>query len=149
MICGEGTTVIARPASDVLEFVLDPEKYRRADRKIGRIVSVQRDGNEGTVRHSARLRGLPTPRASLRWRLVPYSKLELRTAPSVMAKLLGRFEGLFTCEERDHGTVVYHRECFYFTGPIRWLLEPYLRTWLERDTSQEVERMRDLLEHGA
>jgi carbon monoxide dehydrogenase subunit G len=34
VIVGEGTAVIRRPPRDVLEFVLDPERYRQADTKI-------------------------------------------------------------------------------------------------------------------
>ncbi len=56
VVCGEGTTVIKRDPKDVLEFVFDVDRYRRADLKIGRVHWMRRDGNTGLVRHGGRLR---------------------------------------------------------------------------------------------
>ncbi len=37
MACGEGTAIVCCSPREVLEFVLDVERYRLADRKIGRV----------------------------------------------------------------------------------------------------------------
>ena len=54
MIYGQGTALIHRSAHDILEFVLDFERYRCADTKIRRVYSVVRNGNEGRLRYSPR-----------------------------------------------------------------------------------------------
>ena len=41
MIVGEGTALIRRSPRDILEFVLDLERYRQADTKIGRVHFVE------------------------------------------------------------------------------------------------------------
>jgi len=51
MIYGEGTALIRRPARDILEFVLDFERYRQADTKIRKVHGVERNGNEGLLRY--------------------------------------------------------------------------------------------------
>jgi hypothetical protein len=63
MACGEGTAVIGCSPQQVLELVLDVERYRLADRKIGRVHWVRRDGNHGQVKHNGRLLGVATPRS--------------------------------------------------------------------------------------
>jgi hypothetical protein len=57
VIAGEGTQLIHRPAKDIYEFVLDFEKYKLADLKIGRVHSVTWHGDHAEVRYSGRFRG--------------------------------------------------------------------------------------------
>src|SRR5437016_5119168 len=61
MIVGEATATVAVPPSEVFEFVLDLNRYRQADRKIGRVGAIHRTGDTGTVRFSGRIKGLPGP----------------------------------------------------------------------------------------
>jgi hypothetical protein len=145
MACGEGTAVIACSPRQVLELVLDVERYRLADRKVGRVHWVRRDGNHGQVKHNGRLLGLPTPPIVLAFTLTPWSRLdfEIVTAPWP----LRGFQGVFTCEETAHGTRVMHRECFTL-HPLAGLLDPLFGAWLARDTPREVTRIRRLLEHA-
>lgn len=149
MICGEGTAVIRRPARDVLEYVLDLPRYAEADHKIRWIREVHRDGNRGHVRHGGMVRGLPGPPVTLTFELEPYSSLRFRNAPSGLGRWVFQFDGSFMCEEAGGGTRVVHRECFQFPPPLRWLVEPYLRDWLRRDTSEEMQRMKAILEGAA
>ena len=145
MIYGEGTALIRRPARDILEFVLDFERYRHADTKIRKVHGVERNGNEGRLRYSGRIRGLPTPTVEHAWRLEPYSRLEIRSLSR--DSMLDRFEGLFTCEETPDGTHVVHRETFFFHPPLGRLIERLLRAWIARDVREEVFRMKHILEH--
>ena len=46
---------------DIIDFVLDLERYRQADHKIGRVGAIERHGTTGTARFAGRLRGLPGP----------------------------------------------------------------------------------------
>ena len=149
MICGEGDILIGRPAAEILEFVLDLPRYARADTKIRHIRSVERHGNRGTVRHGGHLRGLPGPPVTLTFELEPYSRLVFTSAPRGLGRLAFQFEGSFECDETPEGTRVVHRECFRFRGPLRWLMEPYARDWLARDTREEVGRMKAILEAGS
>lgn len=145
VVCGEGKTVIRRPPKDILEFVLDVDRYRRADLKIGRVHYVHRRGNEGEVRHGGRLLGLPAPPVVLGFALTPYARLEFRGI-AVPWPLRG-FDGFFTCEESPEGTIVVHRECFIF-GPVAGrLFKLVLGGWLRGDTPAEVLRMKSLLEN--
>lgn len=145
VVCGEGRTVIRRQPKDILEFVLDVDRYRRADLKIGRVHYVHRNGNEGEVRHGGRLLGLPGPSVILSFALTPYSRLDFRGV-GVPWPLRG-FDGFFTCEKSAEGTIVVHRECFIF-GPIAGRLFKFvLGGWLRADTPAEVVRMKRLLEN--
>ena len=143
MACGEGTAIIGRSPRQVLEFVLDVERYRLADRKIGRVHWVRRDGNHGQVKHNGRLLGLATPPIVLAFTLTPWSRLdfEIVSAPWPLAG----FDGWFTCAQTADGTRVVHRECFTLHPPAS-LLDPLFSVSLARDTLQEVRRIKQLLE---
>jgi len=144
VICGEGRIVIRRSPAEILEFVLDVDRYRQADLKIGRVHYVKREGNVGEVRHDGRLMGIKAPPVTLGYTLTPYSRLEFRGL-KVPWPLRG-FEGFFTCAETPQGTVVLHRECFIFGWFLGRLFSVLLGWWVRRDTPAEVLRMKRLLE---
>ena len=144
MIAGEASATVTATSSEVFEFVLDLNRYRQADRKIGRIGPVTRDGDSGTARFSGRIRGLPAPPGTYPFTL---SGSRLRFgSPSGPAGWFLDFEGTFDCEETNDGTIVTHREVFMFKRPWRWLAEPLLRRWLESDTAAEMVRFKQLIE---
>lgn len=146
MIYGEATTTINRPAKDILEFVLDLDRYRQADHKFHRIRYVERENNHGHAKYSARLRGIPTPTEIQDWTLDPYRRLDFKSRPSLWPGMIARFEGFFECDETADGTLVRHREAFKFRPPFSWLANPFLRSWLQRDIEAEVLRLKALLE---
>lgn len=148
MIQGVGTATIARSAKDVLEFVLDLERYSEADHKFHRIHYVKRHNDHGEAKYSGRLRGIPTPTEVQEWTLEPYTRLQFKSQPSLWPGMIARFEGSFDCEETDGGTVVRHREAFEFKPPFSWLAIPFLRSWLQRDVEDEIVRLKHLLEAG-
>ena len=145
-VAGEATITIARTPKDVLEFVLDLDKYRHADHKFHRIHYVRRENNHGRVKYSGRLRGIPTPTDVQEWRLEPHKRLEFKSVPSLWPGMVASFEGFFACEEVTEGTAVRHREAFRFRPPFSWLAVPFLRSWLQRDVEAEVLRLKHLLE---
>jgi hypothetical protein len=147
MIVGEASTTVKVPPSEVFEFVLDLNRYRQADRKIGRVGAVQRDGDSGTVKFSGRIRGLPGPAGVYPFR-VTATRLQFGSPTAGAARWFLDFEGSFDCEETDEGTVVKHREVFSFKPPWRWLAEPALRRWLEADIAQEMVRFKSLIGGG-
>jgi hypothetical protein len=143
MACGEGTAIIGCSPQQVLEFVLDVERYRLADRKIGRVHWVRRDGSHGQVKHNGRLLGVATPPIVLAFTLTPWSRLDFQIVAAPWP--LRGFQGLFTCEQTAHGTQVVHRECFTL-HPLAAPLDPLFSAWLARDTPREVRRIKQLLE---
>ena len=147
MIIGEAITIVTVPPSEVFEFVLDLNRYRQADRKIGRVGPVNRSGDSGTVRFSGRIKGLPGPAGTYPF-TVDGSSLVFGSAIAGPARWFLDFEGRFDCEVTAEGTVVTHREEFRFKGPWRWLAEPFLRSWLETDIAEEMVRFKELVERA-
>lgn len=147
MIVGEASTTVSTTPNEVFDFVLDLERYRQADRKIGKVGAVEAQGDRGRVQFSGRIRGLPGPSGTY-----PFTREEsrLRFGSPVggAARWFLDFEGTFDCEETGEGTVVTHREVFRFKRPWRWLAEPLLRGWLEQDTAEEMVRFKELVENG-
>jgi hypothetical protein len=147
MIAGEGTQVIRRPARDIYEFVLDLEQYKKADLKIGKVHSVTWNGDRAEVHYAGRFRGLTTPSVRQTITVQPYRRIDVRSIPGTFADFMSRFHGTFTFEDLGGGTTrVFHREELVFRPPLSWIVEPLLRSWLARDTPQEVLRMKALLE---
>jgi Polyketide cyclase / dehydrase and lipid transport len=144
VIVGEASATVGVGPSDVFEFVLDLDRYRLADHKIGRVGAIERSGDRGTVTFSGRIRGLPGPSGTYPFVLTP-SRLVFGSAVSGPARWFLDFEGTFECAVTDHGTVVTHRESFDFKSPWRWMLEPLLRRWLESDIAQEMVRFEKLV----
>jgi hypothetical protein len=145
MIVGEGTATVQATPNEVFEFVLDLNRYRQADHKIGRVKSVERDGNSGTAQFAGRLRGLPGPTGTYPFTLTD-THLQFDSPTAGAARWFLDFEGTFDCEAGDDGTVVTHREVFMFKRPWSWLAEPLLRNWLERDTADEMDRLKAIIE---
>ncbi len=145
MIVGEARTTVSVPPAEVFAFVLDLERYRQADHKIGRVGRAHRTGNAGTVTFSGRIRGLPGPSGTYPFTLTD-SRLQIDSPISGAARWFLDFEGSFDVEPTDAGTVVTHREVFTFKAPWRWLAEPFLRKWLETDTAEEMKRFKALIE---
>lgn len=145
MIVGEATATVAAAPSEVFEFVLDLARYREADRKIGRVGPVHRNGNTGTTTFSGRIRGLPGPSGTYPFTLSA-SRLEFGSPIGGPARWLLDFEGSFDCEVVADRTVVTHREAFMFKRPWRWVAEPLLRRWLEADTTAEMVRFKTLVD---
>ena len=148
MIVGEASVTVTVSPAEVLEFVLDLERYRQADHKIGRVGPVTRDGDRGTAVFSGRIKGMPGPSGTYPFTLTPTS-LKFGSAIAGPARWFLNFEGSFECEETADGTIVVHREVFHFKPPWQWFLDPLLRRWLERDTTEEMARFKALVEGDA
>jgi hypothetical protein len=147
MIVGEAGATVNVPPNEVFEFVLDLNRYRQADHKIGKVGAVERTGDSGTVKFSGRIRGLPGPSGVYPFTMTP-SRLQFGSPIAGPARWFLDFEGTFDCEKTAAGTLVTHREVFMFKRPWRWLAEPLLRRWLEADTDQEMVRFKELLEQA-
>lgn len=146
MIAGEGTEVIRATPEECRAFVLDLDRYKQADRKLGTIKRVEFEGNRGEVTYTTRFRGLPGPPVTHTIELDGEHDIDVRSKPDTFDGRLSAFHGWFTFEDLGDGTTrVTHREELHLEGPAR-LLEGWLGSWLEQDTPDEVVRMKALLE---
>jgi hypothetical protein len=145
MIEGVGEVVVAVSPDEALALVLDLERYRQADYKIGPVSWVRPDEEGAVVRFRSKMMGLPGPVVTQRINRTGH-RLDVHTvAPGWITRLVS-FEGVVDCTPVDGGTRFYHREALSFHGPARWLLEPLMRRWLARDTAAEVRRVATMLE---
>ncbi len=142
MIEGVGKVVIKAEPQTVLEFVLDLERYRQVDTKIGKIKSVERDGNTYTARFGGKLRGIPGPALTYTITLMPWTRLDVAGRNAWLLD----FQGSFACAPTGDGVEVEHVERFAFKPPAKWLIEPWARDWLRKDTQAEMERMKAAIE---
>ncbi len=145
IVAGEGTAVIECSAQDVLEFALDLDRYRRVDPKFRKIHRHEMHGDEGEIRYSGTLRGIPTPADTQTIRLVRWTRLDYESVPSALNRL-ARFHGWFECEAREGGTFVRHREEFDFSPLVGWLARPILERWLRDQVQEEVQELKRQLE---
>lgn len=144
-IIGEGTTVVDAGPAAVVEFVLDLERYREADHKIGRVGAIERNGDTGTVSFAGRLAGLPGPMGTYPFEVTGHD-LRIGSPIAGPARWFLDFEGTFRCEPATQGTIVHHREVFSFKRPWRWIAAPLLRSWLANDVQAEMVRLGALLD---
>ncbi len=143
----EATRVVPATSQEVLEFVLDLERYRRADTKIGRVTQpIELDENgEGRTRYWGRLRGTPPVPDTNIVQLRRWHELIFIGAPRQPARLVLDFTGRFTCTDIDGGCEVTHGYEMTFRRPFRWIYEPLLDPWLQTELEAELDRVQRIL----
>lgn len=151
VIRAEGSVVIERPPREVLEFVLDLDRYRQADTKIINVSqqpTLSPSKPQGRARYRGRLRGLPTPSQWQTVSLIPWERVDIRTEPGQWTAVMATFIGGFRCDPLgEDGTRLTHFEQFEFRRPANWLLDPYLRGWMQRYlVNDELPRLKSLIE---
>ncbi len=151
MIRAEASIVIGRSPREVLEYVLDLDRYRLADAKITSVSQQPALGvqnRQGRARYRGRLRGFPTPSQWQSVVLSPWERLELRTEPGQWTARMATFNGGFVCEKVDDETTrVTHYEQFDFRAPARWVLDRYLGRWMQDYlVRRELPRLKALVE---
>lgn len=143
-----GTVTVAASPQTVLEFVCDLERYRQADTKIVKVLeqAVLDEDGTGHARYRGRLRGISSPPDRNDVHLIRWSRVDFTGSPGSFVRRLVDFHGWFTCEQTPHGTLVTHGETFSFHAPARWVMDPYLRHWLQDDIASEMVRLGSLLD---
>ncbi|HEV7976206.1 SRPBCC family protein [Amycolatopsis sp.] len=145
MAFGEVSTVIRRPAEEILGFIMDVEAYRVVDPRLKTIKWVRRGHNETVFRFRPRLMGLPGPMTTQRVVLTPGERVDISGEPSAMDRV-AVFEALLECTADAGGTRVRRRLEFRFARPLAWLLDPLFTRWLAKDIAAELGRLKAHLE---
>jgi hypothetical protein len=142
-----GTVTVTASPRDVLEFVCDLDRYREADTKIVKVIeqAVLAEDGTGRTKYKGRLRGISSPADSNDVHLTRWSRADFIGSPDSFVRHLVDFHGWFTCEPTTEGTLVTHGETFTFHRPGKWLMEPYLRQWLQDDIATEMLRLHSIL----
>ena len=147
-LTASATRDVGATSREVLEFVLDLERYRQADTKIGRVTQpiALDDNNEGRTRYWGRMRGTPPAPDTNLVKLDPWRSLSFTGAPRQPARLILDFTGRFHCVDTDTGSQVTHSYEMTFRRPVRWIYEPLLRTWLQTELDAELDRVAAILD---
>lgn len=143
----EATRVVPATSREVLEFVLDLDRYRQADTKIGRVTRpIELDDNDvGRTRYWGRLRGMPPAPDTNIVKLRRWNELTFTGAPRQPARLVLDFTGRFACTDIDNGCRLTHSYVMTFRRPFRWIYEPVLGQWLQTELEAELDRVSALL----
>ena len=136
----------AATSQEVMELVLDLERYRQVDSKILSVGAVEGPDDEGRgrVRLWSRLKWTPPVPDVQLFELQRWSRLTFTGAPGQPSRLVLGFTGTVECEPIPEGTLVTHSYELTFRGPFR-ILETMHRRWLQQDLEEEMRRMSDIL----
>lgn len=150
MVHAEAEVVIERSPRQILQWVLDLDRYRQADRKITEVIErpTLDAAGTGVARYRGRLRGIPTPVDTNRVTLHEWERLTFEGAPGVWTRRLVDFTGTFECTPHGDGaTMLRHTETFRFhPPPVDRLAERLLGRWLQDEIDAEVQRLKELIE---
>ncbi|MGH3503632.1 MAG: SRPBCC family protein [Nocardioidaceae bacterium] len=133
-----------------LDFVMDIERYAQVDKKISPVLWQHRDGNVVKFACRPKLVGLRQPKVVQHARLTPGRRVDIGLTPlpaNRLAHAMAWFRASFECRAVDGGTRVVRTLEFRFTHLTRWLLEPLFRRRLEAEVRDELDRVKDYLEH--
>ena len=150
VVQAEADTLVTCTSRDVLELVLDLDRYRQADTKIGRVIRpvVLDQHGHGSTRYWGHMRGLPPAPDTNLVKLTPWTELTFTGAPHQPGRLVVDFQGTFRCEPTDAGCRVTHRYELSFHRPWRWIYGAGLQDWLQREVIDEMARLAALLDTG-
>jgi hypothetical protein len=153
MVQAQVVATINCAPDELLEFVMDIERYAQVDAKIRPIDWARRDGNLTEFKFRPKLPGVPLP--SPKWvqqiRLTPGKRVDISNAPLPRNKLTNRmltFTASFVTEPVDGGTRVTRTVRMDFKPFVRWLAEPVLRTKLQAGVQDEIAAAKAHLEGG-
>lgn len=142
----EATALVDASPQQILEFVLDLDRYREVDAKIVRVSSVEGpdEAGHGSAKLWGRLGVLPPAPDRQDFVLERWSRITFTGAPRQPARLVFDFTGVVACELDGSSTSVTHSYDFRFKGPFR-LAERFMSGWLQRQIEEEVAGLADHL----
>ncbi|TPQ16453.1 SRPBCC family protein [Streptomyces sporangiiformans] len=149
MLTVEVTETFPCTPDELLDFVMDVERYALVDRKLRPVLWTRRDGNLLEFAFRPRLAGLPAPRTVARARLTPGHRIDIALAPppaNRLTRLASDFDARFVCTPVENGTRLVRTLNFRFRPPLRWLAEPLLRRPLTADVQEEVRLAKEYIQ---
>jgi hypothetical protein len=149
MLTVEVEEVIDCTCEDVLEMVMDIERYAQVDHKIHPVLWSRRDGDVVTFACRPKLAGLRQPKVIQYVQLTPGRSIDIGLTPlpeNRIAHAVAKFQASFRTCEADRGTRVVRTLTFQFAPWLRWVLEPLFAARLEREVRDELRRAKDYLE---
>ena len=104
------STLIPATPQQVMELVLDLERYRQVDSKIVAVSKVAGpdESGKGRVRVWSRLKWTPPIPDTQLFFLERWERLTFTGAPGQLGRLVFTFTGTFECEPSPDGTLVTH-----------------------------------------
>lgn len=143
MATGTASATFGLTADEYLSFVLDVERYRQVDDKLGPIDWVRTDGNVTEFRFRPKMPLMPwSPKVVSRMTLTPGQRIDIEYAPKPhnrLAHLLSSFFAFFSVEPVADGIEVTRS----VTISLPALLRPVERVTLGRQLQASVERELD------
>ena len=140
MATGSATATLPCGADEYLAFVLDVERYREVDDKLGPIDWVRTDGTVTEFRFRPKMPLMPwSPKVVSRMTLSPGQRIDIEYAPKPdnrLARALSSFSAYFECAPDGDGIRVTRS----VTISLPALLRPIERLTLGRRLQASVER---------
>ena len=137
------TRVLGCSAEAFLAFVLDVERYREVDNKIGPIDWVRTEGLVTEFRFRPTLPGLPpAPKVVSRMRLTPGQRIDIDYSPlpqNRLARRISTFTASFECAPDEGGTRVTRTISIGIPRLFRVLEGPLLQRRLQRSIERELD----------
>lgn len=151
MVRIQAVQTIACTPAEVLEFVMDIERYAEVDEKIRPVYWSRSDGNLVEFQFRPKLPGLPipTPKLVQRVQLTPGERIEITNAPWPRNKIGNRMSGFrasFVCRPVEDGTQVTRTVEMTFPTIVRWLVEPLPERRLPEAVEAELAQAKVYLE---
>src|SRR5215207_2147343 len=149
MLTVQVTQVIRCTPDDLLQFVMDPERYAAIDRKINPVRWVRREGNVVEFAFRARVAGIPGPVTVSRMTLTPGRRVDVALAPppaNRASRMLSDFTASFDCTAVDKGTKLVRTLNFGFNRLLGGFAERFLRTRIQAEVEEEIRLAKEYLE---
>lgn len=149
MVTATAQETIARPVDEVLDFVMDIERYQEIDAKIRPVQWSRREGNRVEFGCRPKLAGMRIPGPMIvQWlELTPGRRIDIGMVPSRWTSVV-QFRASFECTPVDDGTAVERTLNFRFSPVLRWFFQPLLSRRLPSEVRDELRQAKAYLENS-
>lgn len=153
MVEAQVTETIRCTPDELLEFVMDIQRYAEVDEKIRPIDLVKRDGDLTEFKFRPTLTGvlMPSPKWINQMRRTPGKRIDITNAPLPRNKLANRmltFTASFVVEPVDDATRVTRTVRMDFKPYARWLAQRMIGDKLQTAAEDELRQAKEYLESG-
>jgi len=135
------TQVINATPEEILELVMDIERYAEVDEKIRPVLWSTRDGDLTEFECRSKVGGVPGPKIIQQMRRTPGRRIDIELAPAPrnrLARAMADFHASFECVPVEGATRVDRTLEFRLHRPTSWILGPILRRRLPAQVEEEL-----------